>query len=508
MLDNQNKKTMLSLISSLIAMAFSMVISFFLSPYIVSNFGAEANGFTQLANNFVNFATLITIALNSMAGRFITISYHRKDYEACNKYYSSVIVGNIAIITALVIPAVYFVFRLDSILNIQTANVTHVKILFALVFANFFVSQVGGMFNIVFYVKNSQYISNALNAVRALLNALGLVFLFSVFLPRIYYVSLVGLLLSCCLAVVYYLFKRKLLPEIKFDIHSFDIKTVWEMVSSGIWNTVNQCGNILMTGLDLLLSNLFISPVQMGILSVAKTVPNIIFQLGTMVNSSFSPNLTIAYAEENKNKILASLRYAMKCSSILLCIPIIVLCVYGSSFYSLWMPSINSELLTKLSFLSCMMFIPFSGVQVLYNVYTTTNKLKVNSFSVIIGGLINFAVVFILLKYTDLGLYAVAGVSSVISIIRNSVITVPYTAILLGLKWYTFYKDVLISCLISVIMIFICYIIKRVIIPGSWLLLIISVAVAGFICLAVSLFILLNKEERKNIQSKFLRRGK
>jgi len=71
---SQNKKTMLSLISSLIAMALTMVISFFLSPYIVSNFGAEANGFTQLANNFVNYATLITIALNSMAGRFITIS--------------------------------------------------------------------------------------------------------------------------------------------------------------------------------------------------------------------------------------------------------------------------------------------------------------------------------------------------------------------------------------------------------------------------------------------------
>ncbi len=504
---NQDKKTMLSLISSLIALAMSFVINFFMSPYIVSNFGAEANGFTQLANNFVNYATLITIALNSMAGRFITISYHKKNYDMCNKYYSSVIIGNIAIIALLIIPAVCFVFKLDNILNIETANIIHVKILFGLVFANFFVSQISGIFSIVFYVKNSQYISNTLAMVRILLNALGLVFLFSVFLPRIYYVSLIGFLLSCVMAIVYFVFKRKLLPEVKFSIRAFDIKTVWEMVSSGIWNTVNQCGNILMTGLDLLLSNLFISPVQMGVLSIAKTIPNVIVQLGTTVNSAFSPNLTIAYAEGSKDKILGSLRYAMKCSSILTCIPIVILFTYGNSFYSLWMPTMDATQLTKLSFLSCMMFIPLSGVQVLYNVFTTTNKLKINSVSVVAGGFVNFIIVYILLRSTNLGLYAVASVSSVVSIVRNLVITVPYTAKLLGLKWYTFYKDVLISCLISVIMIFISFIVRQIILPYNWLLLIISVVIACIASLFVSLFVLLNKGEREGLKKRFLRRN-
>jgi len=503
---SQNKKTMLSLISSLIAMALTMVISFFLSPYIVSNFGAEANGFTQLANNFVNYATLITIALNSMAGRFITISYHKGDYEKCRRYYSSVLVGNLVIIAALIIPSIYFVYRLDSILNIETANVGHVKILFGLVFANFFVSQITGMFNIVFYVKNSQYISNTLNMIRTLLNAVGLIFLFSVFLPKIYYVSLIGFILSCAMTVVSFGYKRKLMPEVYFSIKAFDIKTVWEMVSSGIWNTINQCGNILMTGLDLLLSNLFISPMQMGILSVAKTIPNIIAQLGTMVNGAFSPNLTIAYAEESKDKILASLRYAMKCSCILVSIPIVILCTYGSSFYSMWMPSMDETLLTKLSFLSCMMFIPFSGPQVLYNVFTTTNKLKINSVSVVAGGLINFVVVYILLKNTDLGLYAVAGVSSLVSIIRNLVITVPYTAKLLGLKWHTFYKDVLNSCYITAVMIFLSFIVKKIIIPHNWLLLVVSVTLTCVVCLFVSYFVLLNRSERQGLKNRFLRR--
>ena len=115
----ENQRTMVSLMTSLIAMGLSILTSFFLSPYIVENFGEEANGFTQLANNFVNYATLLTIALNSMAGRFITISYCNKDYQKCNKYYSSVIIGNILIFLILILPSVFFVFNLEKLINID-----------------------------------------------------------------------------------------------------------------------------------------------------------------------------------------------------------------------------------------------------------------------------------------------------------------------------------------------------------------------------------------------------
>ena len=98
---NEKRRATLSLATSLLSMGIHLMINFFLSPYIVSNFGEEANGFAQLASNFVNYATLLTVALNSMAGRFITVSYYQKDYKKCEKYYSSVLIGNIFIILLL-----------------------------------------------------------------------------------------------------------------------------------------------------------------------------------------------------------------------------------------------------------------------------------------------------------------------------------------------------------------------------------------------------------------------
>jgi len=305
----------------------------------------------------------------------------------------------------------------------------------------------------------------------------------------------VGVVLSILTLPVFMVLKHKIMPEVNFHIRYFDKKAIWEMVSSGLWNTLNQCGNLLMTGLDLLLSNLFIGPVQMGILSIAKTIPNCIIQLAGTVNTNFSPNLTIAYAKDDKKKIIESLRYAMISSSVLISIPIVVLCVYGEVFYSLWVPSLDARQLTVLSFLSCLAYIPFAGPQVLYNVFTTANKLKINSISVICGGIINFILVFFLLRHTDLELVAVAGVSSIISIIRNLIITVPYTARLLGLKWYTFYRDVLMSCICCIISACICLIIQRLISPDNWILLIISVVISCVIGVILLFVVFLTKRK-------------
>lgn len=500
---NENKKTMISLVTSLIAMALSIIINFFLSPYIVKNFGEEANGFTQLANNFVNYATLITVALNSMAGRFITISYYNRKYDECDKYYSSVIIGNAFIFALLIIPATICVFKLESIVNIETANVNHVKLLFAFVFANFFISQVNSVIGVVFYVKNEQYLQNSINALRYLMNAGGLLILFSVFVPKIYFVSLMGVILSLLTFPCYFIIKLKTMPEVKFSFKYFDFKSIWKMISSGLWNTLNQCGNLLMTGFDLLLANLLLGPSPMGILSVAKTIPNCIIQLGATVNTTFSPNLTIAYASGDNEQILKSLRYSMKCSSFLMSIPLMVLCVFGIRFYKLWVPSLDAVQLTVLSIVTCSAFILFAGPQTLYNVYTTTNKLKVNSLSVVVGGILNIIIVWILVKFTSLGLYAIAGVSALISIIRNLIITVPYTAKLLGLRWYTFYKDVLISLACCVLSAGACFLMDILIKPNSWITMFVSVGIACVISAILIFAILLNKEEKKKFMQRF-----
>lgn len=503
---NRNRETIVNLASNIVSFVVSILIGFFLSPYIIRHLGAEANGFTQLANNFVSYASLITIALNSVAGRFMSIEYHRGNYGEVRKYYTSVIVGNVIIGILLGLVAIGVVWKLDHLINIGESNVNDVKLLFALVFGNFLISQISSVFYTATYVANKLYYQNLVTLFNAVFRACVLIALFGFFKPRMFYVSFAGFLLGGLSVPISFYIKRKLLPEIRFEKSSFSLKYIITLISSGIWNTVNQCGNILMTGLDLLLANLFITPYDMGILATAKTIPTYIVQLGVMINMNFAPNLTISYATSDKKEVLHNLRWSMKVSSVMMSIPLGIISIFGSEFYRLWVPSLDAGKLTALSVLTCLAFVLFSGPQVLYNVYTTTNKLKLNSVTVVLGGIINFVAVYFLLRHTNLGIYAIAGTSSVISIIRNLIITVPYTAHLLKLKWYEFYKDVGLSFLCYIVVCLVALVVKYVFSGGTWILLAISVILASIVSFLIQILMLLKGTERRLLLEKLLRR--
>lgn len=433
--------------SAIVALGVQMAVSFFLSSYLVANLGEAANGFTQLANNFVSYASLVTLAFNSMGSRFISASWHRNRKDDSIAYYSTLIICNIILCAVFFPIAATVIVNLGSIVDFGNVNPSDVALLFTFVFANFGVNLFVSLLCAAMFVVNKVYITNAVNLCRNILNACLLVFAFSFFEARVSYVSLVALFLSIISIPVCYFFKCRLVPELKFSRKSFSVRFVRELVSSGIWNTVNQCGHILTTGFDLLFANWFVGASPMGVLSVAKTLPTAISTLATTLNSNLEPGLVIVYAKEGVDGLYRRLSMDVRLSNLIVAAPIGVFCSLAFPFYELWMPSLSASELTVLSILTICNFIPWAGLQVLYNVFTVMNRLKVNSVTFLIGAVLNFVLVLMCLAFTDLGVYAIAGVSAFISIARNIIVIAPYAARLLGRPWWAMYKEMGISIL-------------------------------------------------------------
>lgn len=496
---NRKNGTTLSVITGLVALIVNLLINFVLSPFIVKNLGEEANGFTQLAHNFVTYASLITLAFNSMAGRFISVYYHKGEKEKVLSFYASTIICNI-VVSIILIPIVgCIIFNISKVINTGNADLFDLRMLFSCVFINFFVGLALSVFQIGTYVINALYMQNIISMIRNILNGLILLCVFTIFPPKMYFVTLTSCVLSILFLPVFAYLQRKLMPDLKFHLKKFSFKTVKQMVSSGIWNTINQCGNLLMTGMDLLITNLFINPTMMGILSISKTVPTAIISVATTLNGNLAPSLTKSWATETKEVILNQLRSHMKISGMLVSIPIITFSAFGREFYSIWMPSVDANILTILSFLSVLAFVPWAGPQVLYNVFTAANKLKVNTISFCINGVLNIVIVVLLLKFTNLGVFAVAGVSSITTIIRNLVIIAPYTARILELPWYEFYKDVGISLLYAIINYIVAMMVKQLIVINGWIGLIIASGITAIVTLSIELIVILNKNERQQL---------
>ena len=493
--------------ASIIAYVINFAISFFLSPYIVENVGVDAYGFVGLANNFISYATLITIAVNALASRFVTVKLCEKDYDGANKYFSSVFIANTFLATVMGSVFVVIWFYLERVINIPENIFWDVKILFAALFLNCVLSTVCSIFSVATFATNKLYIASIRSIESHILKALIVVPLFVLFIPRVSYLGISTLLCGIYVIVFNIYYTRKLLPDIKIRKKYFDFKAIKELVASGVWSLINRVGQLLLDGLDLLITNLFINPVAMGVLSLAKTIPSIMNGIIGSTVSVFSPNFTFLYAKKKQEDLVLSVKQSMRIMGVIANLPVIVLIVCGELFFSLWQPTQNAVQLHLLSVLTCGTIIFSGGINCIYNIFTVVNKLKFNSLVVVGSGVLNTIIVFVLLKTTSLGIYAVAGVSTVLSIIRNLAFTAPYGARCLNLKWYTFYPDIARPVIFVIISVAIGYIINYFIAFSGWCGLVSEAAIIGVISIAIGLFVMLSKNERKIIISKF-KKGK
>ena len=132
----EKKRLAINLISNMFSFVLQIGISFLITPVIVEKVGDAAYGFIGLANNFVSYASVFSIIINSMASRFITLELSKGNQEKANRYYSSVFILDLLVSIIIAIASVVIVCNLNKLLNIPDYLNLDVKLTFILVFAN------------------------------------------------------------------------------------------------------------------------------------------------------------------------------------------------------------------------------------------------------------------------------------------------------------------------------------------------------------------------------------
>ena len=502
----QTQQDVVNIIASVLNMAVTTMISLCLSPYIVETIGVEANGFVSLANSFISYMTLASIALNSMGSRFLMIAYYKNDYKKAEQYYSSLFFADLVLGLVLGIVGGLCVWRLEFMLDIPATLIGDVKLLFALLFTNFVVSTVITVWNTPTYIKNKLYLDSVTSALSAIVRFVVIVAMFACLEPSVYFVG-VGTLLSGVVGyALRYCYKKTLLPSLKAKIRNFSWIAVWELLSAGVWNSISSLGTALTNSLDLLVANLFVGATAMGVLSVAKTMPSFVSSLISTIAAVFVPSLIIDYSKGDSAGLVNTIQKSSKLIAVVCSLPLGFLIVYGKEFYSLWQPSQDAQLLHILSIITIFGRVFFTGTEPLFSVFTVVNKVKQNSLVTIANGLISIAITYILVRYTSLGVYAIAGVSVVCCFIKNMVFVIPYSAKYLGLKKTTFFNTVFYSVVCSLLLWIWGSLEKKVLPATSWIGLIIAGCVFASVGFIITALIVLNKEERLYLFDKIRRR--
>lgn len=506
-MNNNNKRLAINIIANCIAFAVNFVSSFFLTPYIINHVGEEAYGFVSLGNNFVSYASLIALAINSMASRFITIKIQKKDYETANKYFTSVLVSNIILCLILLIPSILIVVFLDKILDVPQQNVFDIKILWILLFINFFINIIGDVFKIATFAKDRVDLSAKRDIEAYVIKAIILILSYYFLNPYVMYIGIATIIYTLYNTITNIKYTKKLLPEIEIDRKKFDKKCLKELFFSGVWNTVSKVGSVALTELNLLLANILIDASAMGLLSVARLLPTYVTNFTSKITNAFMPQLTIAYAhnEQNSDEMLKKTRNSIRILLFFHSIIYGILISLSDKFFGLWLPDYDMETITyiyHIGVISLSLCLINAVSNVILNLFTVLNKLKVPSLSIIASGFISCICTYFVVKNTNLGLYAIEGISVMIVFLRNIIILMPYAAKKLKVPWYTFYKDTLLNIIIIVIATSIGIIYKNIFTINSWISFIMVCVITGITIAIINLLLVLKKEERKIIYKK------
>lgn len=492
-----NKRIAKNLLFNSVSFAVNFVISFLFTPYLIRTVGKEAYSFFPLVNNIIGYSSIITTAVGSMAGRFITMHIYKDDFEGANRYLNSMWVANLLLSVFFTLLSILCVVFIDDILTVPSYLLREVQSLFGLGLISLVLGLLTGYLGIATYVKNRVDLSSSAGMICNLIRIGSILLLFYLFKPSIVFMSLSALIAGVASIFFNYNFKKRLLPELTIDpkrYFSFDY--VKQLISSGVWNSVNQLSNMLLYQLDLLFTNIFIGAAVTGDYAIAKTAPTLILQLLAMLSGTFVAQYNIMYAKGQMDAVVADVRKSMVIVGMLIALPIGFLTVYSDYFYHLWVPDQDAHMLQLMTIVTILPMICGGSINPIFGIFSVTNKLRVPSLVLLGCGLIQSMIIYVLLKTTDLGVWAIIVVGAIQGGIRNSLFSPIYGALCLKKKWTTFYPTMIRGIAGMLVVIAIGLISRRLIAVDSWLSFFLAGLVVCVPSLLINTFIMLQKQER------------
>lgn len=502
-------QTQRNIVLAIFNFGLSTIVSFFLTGYITNTIGSEAYGFNTMANDITSYLFVLTSSLNYLSNRFISIYYNKGNKEEANGYFNTVFWTNFAICLACGGVCIPVILKLEQIITIPESINFDVKLTFALVFAQAAISLLDTAFLSGTYVTNRMDLNSSKLMRQTIIKVVSLIVLFTVFSPHIFYVPLaniLGMIFSLVLDIGYV---QKLTPGLSVNMKYIKISKLKELVTSGIWNSITQLGIIIESGLDLIITNQFIGNYEMGLLAVAKTVPAAFSTLGNAIFNAMAPKQTILYANGNKN----DLKKEILCTRKLICfivMPIIsVYMLMAKSFLKLWLPSKSSQEIQIMYILTCLICLRYPAFCVykgLTNVPIMYNKQKITAIQNVCTNLLGLFTTLILLMVTNKGVYIIAGISPIFVILGDCFIYVPYVIYLLKESQTEMFIPILADIFKMYFIYVVCILMADFFAVDSWIFFIIYVAILSIVLYSVIFMLTFNKEEKKYILSKVMRR--
>ena len=490
-----HKQLVINLVSNIIAFSTSFLISFVLTPYLIIHIGKEAYSFYPMSNNLIGYLTIVTLALNSMVSRFISVNYNQGEFNEAQSYYSSAFLANALVILLLLFPITFFINNIDNILNIPIGIIEDVKTLFTLVFVSLLIDLATSVFGVATFVRNRMELRALSEIFKSTFRIILYVILFSFFEISLVFIGIVAIGVSMLNFLVQYLLSKRLLPQLSISWSTFSLLAIKALLSSGFWNVVNALGVSLLLGMALFLTNRYLGTEASGNLSLALLLPAFITGIISMIASVLIPRVTQVHATNNHEDLVKEVVFSQTILSFVTTVPISIVIIFSDEFFKLWIPSEYSFLLTELSIILLLPLLIHGNMWCVYSVNIVINKLKKLSLLLLTLGVLNIIFCILWFQFFSINIYVIPLFSIVINVIYYLLFVPVITARNLNINTFFYFPSIFKSILFAFVFICTCLYLKSYISIVYWFDLLFFSVVFGLFGIVVHCFIIMSPKE-------------
>lgn len=489
------------------ATLLAFLINFLVTPFVTGRLGVEAYGFIALANTFVSYAMIAMTAISSFSTRYIALEYHRGDIQKASVYASSVFFANAALSVLIFVLMVPVIVLMDSLLDVPSGMLGDIQVLFVLVFVNFILANGASVFSCSVYIRNRLDLYGVFQVLSYVVEAIVLVSLYSVLEARAFYYG-GGLLAAGAVLLLGngILFKR-LTPDLSIKCSLFSFSAVKTLVAKGVWRSVNSLGNVLISGVGLLVSNVLLSALAMGQLSISRTFSSVFSRLYQLVAQAFQPLFLESYSNGDSSELLFRLKLSSKMSGYVASLIVAGFIAFSLAFYDLWIPGQDTETIYRLTVIAVVGSFFEGLVNPLYYINTLTLKVALPTIVTIVGGAVSVVGTIALLCCTDVGVFGCAIMTSAVTVFIAMVTNPLYLAYSLHEPLWAFYPSFLRSTSACALLTVVFSLINWVVAADDWVSFVSSVVFCCILSLPIYVFVALNGKEREFFFTKFSKRS-
>jgi membrane protein EpsK len=473
----------------------STLLGLWFTPYLIHHLGVAAYGLIPLATTVTSYLGLFTLALNGAVGRFLTIAIEQNDNAAANRIFNTSLVGSAMIVLVLLAPTLWLSTHAQWFFNVPEGYGQQFSWLFLCTIGMFLLSTLSSAFSVSSFCRNRFDLSNAVSVVTSLVRIGVVVALFTLYVPAVWHIG-AGMVAAGALTIVgSVLIWRHLTPMLKIRPRLFSTEALRHLVGTGGWMAVNQIGTLLYLSIDLIVVNKLLGPKAGGHYGAVMQWSALLRGIAGTVAGVFAPTIFTFYAHQDLSGLVRYARQAVKFLGLVIALPIGLICGLSQPLLHVWLGPEFASLAPLMSLMTIHLCVNLC-VLPLFNIQIATNNVRLPGIVTCVMGVMNLGLALLLAGPVGWGMYGVAAAGAIMLTAKNLIFTPLYAARILGLGYWTFYRETIPAIVITVVLAAAGRAMSLFYSVQSWPGLIAAGMVLSCFYMAIAYFVLLSKQER------------